>query len=184
MNPAITLVIYGTVMVGLSLLFMKLSLQSRRRRERQEYEALRREHPERVFGTPEYLARFNQPDFGALETYLGRPLPMAMKTLYADNTVVRHETSIVVPAAAEGLTESRLTLNFFPADQLAIDDLWPIDDLDTNQIPFAADSSGGMYFLELQGEDEQNPPVYLVNFDDGLCRRISDSLTQFLSWCQ
>lgn len=184
MNPVLLLIIYGIVMVGLSLLFINLSWRMRGRREQQHYEELKREHPERVFGTPEYLARFDRPDFGALETHLGRPLPAAMKTLYADHTVVRHETSIVVPPAAEGLIGSRLTLNFFPADQLAIDDLWPIDDLDTNQIPFAADSSGGMYFLELQAEDEQNPPVYLVHFDDGLCRRISDALTQFLSWRQ
>lgn len=184
MNPVLLLILYAAVMLSLSLLFMQLSWRTRSRREQREYEEFKREHPERVFGTNEYIQRFDHPDFAVLETHLGRSLPAIMKTFYADDPAVRKETEIVVPAALEGLAESRLTLNFFPADQLAIDDLWPIDDLDRNQIPFAADNSGGMYFLELQAEDEQNPPVYVVNFDDGLCRRISDSLTQFLSWRQ
>lgn len=182
MNMAASIAFYGIIIVGMAILFGYLTERSRKRREVLAYERLKREHPERVFGTKEYLARFDHPDFAAIEAHINRPLPGELKALYKDSASLRNQDLIVIPRNSTRLAGTKLNLHFFPADAHAIADLWPFEDLDDQQIPFATDGSGHVYYVELRMEDETDPPVYVYQYDDGLRYKVAQSVSEFRSW--
>lgn len=182
MELVIVIVVYSFVILGMGVLFLKLTDRLRDRREQRAYERLKREHPERVFGTAEYLARFDHPDFAAIEAHINRPLPLALKKLYSDSATMRSEDVVVIPRTADGPEDGHPILYFFPVDEHAIEDLWPFDDLDATHVHFAADGSGGVYYVELQPDDENDGPVYFYHYDGDIRYKVADSLTEFLSW--
>lgn len=182
MLESLVLAVYCLLIVGTAFLFLKVRERVRTRREQRDYETLKREHPERVYGTPEYEARFSQPDFAAIESQLGRPVPGEYRRLYSDSEIVRMTDLEVVPPDSTTHDEHWPIICFFPADRQAIIDLWPGRLLNPNQLPFATDGSGGLYYLELLDQNENDPPVFFYHWDGEVRAKIADSLSEFLSW--
>lgn len=181
MLEALAIGLYCFLIVGTAALFLKVVTWRRERLDQRVYETLRREHPERVYGTPEYDARFSQPDFAALETHLGRPLPEKLKKLYSDSQTMRAVDFQVVPPDAQSPEDYLFVNCFFPADRHAITDLWPTDFLSPMQLPFATDGSEGVYYLELlPGTDD--PAVCLYYYDGDFHVEVASALSDFLSW--
>ncbi len=172
---------YIVVIIGTATVFLKVVDWQRDRHNERLYEILKREHPERVYGTPEYEARFSHPDLPALEKHLGRPLPAELKKLYADTQTMLSKPFEVIPPDSQS-PDDNLPLNcFFPADAHAITDLWPSDDFTLDQLPFATDGSEGVYYLDLQ-QGGDDPAVCLYYYDGGFHVEIASSLSEFLAW--
>lgn len=182
MFETIALALYCFLVIGTAVLFLKVRGRLRSRREQRDYETLKREHPERVYGTPEYWIRFSHPDFSALETHLGKPLPDAFKRLATDSEAVRATDFELIPPDSDSPADRWPVICFFPADAQAIIDLWPAYMLTPGQLPFATDGAGGLYYLELGDPPENDPPVYYYHWDGEIRARTAESLSEFLSW--
>jgi hypothetical protein len=182
MFDAIAVGLYCFFVIGAAVLFLKLVARVRSRREQREYEALKREHPERVYGTDEYWARYSHPDFAAIEAHIGEPLPAELKTLYSDTETMRATEFEVVPPGVQSRARHWPVVCFFPADNQAVIDLWPSRLLGPSQLPFATDGSGGLYYLELQNSGENQLPVFYYHWDGEVRNPVAESLGEFLSW--
>ncbi|MDB5335974.1 MAG: Cell wall assembly/cell proliferation coordinating protein [Planctomycetaceae bacterium] len=182
MLESLFLTLYCVLIIGTAFLFLKIRERLRTRREQRDYETLKREHPERVYGTPEYEARFSHPDFAAIESQLGRPVPDAYRSLYSDSQIVRTIDLEVVPPDSKSPEDYWPIICFFPADGQSIVDLWPGKLLTSSQLPFATDGSGGLYYLELLDQNENDPPVFFYHWDGEIREKITDSLNEFLTW--
>jgi len=182
MFEALVLATYCILIIGTAFLFLKVRERLQSRREQRAYETLKREQPERVYGTPEYWARFNQPDFAALESHLGRALPVQFRRLYSDSQMVLAKEFAVIPPESDGVHEDWPINCFFPADKQAIIDMWPDEFLNTSYVPFATDGCGGLYYLELEAGTEQDAPVCFYHYDGDIHTEAAESLGEFLSW--
>ena len=182
MFEAFVLAFYCFLVIGTAVLFLKFRERVRLRRDQLAYETLKRDHPERVYGTPEYAARFTQPDFAAIEAHLGRPAPNEYRKLYHDIQTIQSTNIEITPPETHSPDDRWPIVCFFPADQQGVTDLWPGQLLSPSQLPFATDGSGGLYYLELEGQNTDDPPVFFYHWDGELRAQISDALSTFLSW--
>ncbi len=182
MFEAFSVAIYCFLVIGTAVLFLKFRERMRARRDQLAYEILKRDHPERVYGTPEYSARFTKPDFAAIEARLGRPVPEAYRKLHGDIQTIQSTDIEVIPPGTQAAEDRWPIVCFFPADHQAVIDLWPGQLLSPSQLPFATDGSGGLYYLELDGPNSNDPPVYFYHWDGEFRTEIADSLSEFLSW--
>lgn len=182
MFEALVLATYCILIIGTAFLFLKVRERLQSRREQRAYETLKREQPERVYGTPEYWARFNQPDFDALESHLGRAVPGEFRRMYADGQTIRATDIEVIPPDAKSVEDHWPIVCYFPADSQGITDLWPGNLLTASQLPFATDGSGGLYYLELPDPNANDPSVWFYHWDGEVRAKITESLSEFLSW--
>ena len=127
-------------------------------------------------------ARFDHPDFAAIEAHFNRPLPRELKRLYSDSAAMRAENFTLIPPDSAEPDDALPIGCFFPADALAITDIWPHECLESHQIPFATDGDGGVYYVELHAAVEDDPPVYFDYHDRDTHNKIAGSLSEFLSW--
>lgn len=146
------------------------------------WERWKREHPELVFGSPEYLERFRNPDFAAFEEVLGMPLPDSFKELHLSNKIPCAKEIVLVPESAVDFDDTWTICALYPADQEFLSHEWDQNDIDARRIPFAYDGFGGIYYMPLDETSNGDCPVYHYHYDGDVRIRVADSLNQFLSW--
>ena len=182
MFDGVVIVLYSLSVIISAYLFLKFVDRVQRRRRQRDYERLKREQPERVYGTAEYHARFDHPDIAAIEAHIQRPLPSVLKQLYSDSATMRTENFSVMPPDPTTPEAGHRVGCFFPADARAITDLWADEYLEPHQIPFATDGDCGLYYAELQVDDQNDPAVYADHHGRDCPIKIAESLGEFLSW--
>jgi hypothetical protein len=159
-----------------------LLLRDRRAARRAAVDAahLRRPRPELWFGTPEHNARFDHPDFAALEGHIGRPLPAPLKELFLQSDVVRNGCFIITPP---GGSNELWFEQFEPIDRLSISggsfrSAW----VDGPWMPFATDILGNEFQLAIESMTAEDAIVYFYNQKLGTHEIVADSLKAMLSW--
>jgi hypothetical protein len=123
-----------------------------------------------------WRARLLSPDWGAVERYLARPVPTAVRELYADHALITREgLTLVGPSGSEDWDIAC----FRPADAqaLAEGDVG----IPPGAFPFASNVFGDPYYvLAPRGADDG--PVYVLYHDGGDVAFVAGSLRELLTW--
>jgi hypothetical protein len=152
------------------------------RRFRLEGERLLRESPELCSGTPQYNARFDRPDFAALEAHLGRPLPEPFKELFRQSNLVRKAGFVIKPPGSRS-SDWLAFGEFWPVDQLAIEGgQWTSSLTDGPFMPFGHDDNGEEYQLAIDSMTEDDAQVYFHWHEVESNHLVAPSLKEMLSW--
>ncbi|MBL9132261.1 MAG: SMI1/KNR4 family protein [Verrucomicrobiaceae bacterium] len=117
----------------------------------------------------EYIKLLLQPDWQHCERLLGRPVPMALRELYADEKLV----------TASGLkfSDDCLISGFLPLQEQVMPDL--NDDADFHPLLFASSVAGDPIYLVCGAEEDDC--VYITLHDGEDTEVLADSMDEFVS---
>jgi SMI1 / KNR4 family (SUKH-1) len=124
-----------------------------------------------------YRERLLNPRWDELQEHFGLTIPQTMKDFYKQTTLLT--TQNVVFREANG--KEWHVAGFYPADTETSDAIWP--DLKKSKIfPFAFDSFGDCYYVELTDQKSDRCPVMYYHHDGDDVELVSSSLDEFLKW--
>lgn len=124
-----------------------------------------------------YRERLLNPHWDELQEHFGQTLPGALMNLYGQTALITRRDVVF----REGLGKEWHVAEFYPADKETIDQLWP--DLKKSKIfPFAFDSFGDCYYVDLASNESNRCPVMYYHHDGSDVELVSESLEEFLGW--
>ena len=124
-----------------------------------------------------YRERLLNPRWDELEEHFGQTIPEPLKNLYEQTTLLTRQDVVF----RESASKEWHVAEFYPADKETLDGIWP--DLQKSKIfPFAFDSFGDCYYVELAGKESNRCPVMYYHHDGSDVERVSKSLEEFLGW--
>lgn len=124
-----------------------------------------------------YRERLLNPRWDELREYFGQTLPEPLKNLYGQTALIT--TQDVVFRESDG--KEWHVAEFYPADKETIDQIWP--DLKKPKIfPFAFDSFGDCFYVDLSSKESNRCPVMYYHHDGSDVELVSESLEEFLGW--
>ena len=126
------------------------------------------------------LARLTTPDWPGVEERLGRPVPKALRELYADREIVTREDFVVHDPNRPGEDGRWYVASFQPAHREAVG---PTGfGVPRGAVLFATTNFGDEYHATITGDDDDTGAVYLYYHDGDDLDYVADSLREFLSW--
>jgi hypothetical protein len=163
-NTVITVLAVGLLFIGLPVLILRI--KDRRRNARSL-----RDHPpaSRTAERQVYAQRILTPDWACVERHLGRPVPPALRDLYADRELITRRDL--------RYTNEQAFSTFEPLDEQAILDSrrW----LGFEAVAIATTEFGDAFHLR-PGAAEKDT-VYLTHHDGGDTESFAESVTQMLA---
>jgi len=124
-----------------------------------------------------YRERLLNSRWDELQVHFGLAIPEPLKNLYKQTTLL---TTQNVVFREKGGKEWHVA-EFCPADTQTLEGIW--SDLKKSKIfPFAVDSFGDCYYVELTGKDSNRCPVMYYHHDGSDVELVSNSLEEFLGW--
>lgn len=124
-----------------------------------------------------YRERLLNPRWDELREYFGLPMPEALKDLYRQTALLTMQNLVL----HERSDKEWQVAAFYPADTKTLDGIWP--HLKNSKVfPFAFDSFGDCYYVELTGEDRSRCPVMYYHHDGNDIELVSSSLEEFIGW--
>ncbi len=139
-------------------------------------------NPEKVPGTPEYIARLTTPDFEAVEKRVNRRLPSALRDLYLHSGIIGEADLYLIPPGASDFDEAWEISAFCPVDECLADFDRGRSGLRFDDVIIAIDGSGGLYYVPLAEVDDEKCPVAHFHHDGGDKSRVAESLDEFVTW--
>ena len=123
-----------------------------------------------------YRERLLNPRWEELQEHFGVAIPQAIKDLYKRTTLLTAQNVIF---RETGGREWQVA-GFYPADTETLDAIW-LDPKKSKILPFAFDSFGDCYYIEL-GKQSDRCPVMYYHHDGNDVEFVSSSLDEFLRW--
>ena len=124
-----------------------------------------------------YKERLLNPRWDELQEHFGLAMPEPLKDLYKQTTLLTMQNLVF----RETNGKEWQVAAFYPADTQTLDGIW--SDLKNSKIfPFAFDSFGDCYYVELTGQDSSKCPVMYYHHDGNDTERVSNSLEEFIAW--
>ena len=124
-----------------------------------------------------YRERLLNPRWDELQKHFGHTLPEPLKNLYEQTALITRQDMVFRESAGKEWHVAE----FCPADKETIDQLWP--DLKKSKIfPFAFDSFGDCYYVDLASKESNRCPVMYYHHDGSDVELVSESLEEFLGW--
>jgi hypothetical protein len=124
-----------------------------------------------------YRERLLNPHWDELQEHFGQALPEPLKNLYGQTALITRQDVVFRETAGKEWHVA----GFYPADKKTIDGIWP--DLKKSEIiPFAFDSFGDCYYVDLSGKEPNRCPVKYYHHDGSDIELVSESLEEFLGW--
>ena len=124
-----------------------------------------------------YRERLQNPSWGDLQKYFGMPIPEPIRELYR-RTELLTEHDVVFRAQND---REWYVAEFLPADLKTLAETWP-DVKEGKNFPFARDSFGDCYYIELASKELSRCPIMLYHHDGSDVEIVATSLDEFLGW--
>jgi hypothetical protein len=123
-----------------------------------------------------YRERLLNPRWDELQERFGQTLPEPLKNLYRQTALVTRQDVVFRERAGKEWHVAE----FYPADE-ETDPIWP-DMKKSNIFPFAVDSFGDCYYVDLASKESNRCPVMYYHHDGNDVELVSESLEEFLGW--
>jgi hypothetical protein len=124
-----------------------------------------------------YRERLLNPRWDELQMHFGLAIPEGLKNLYKQTTLL---TTQNVVFRGNGGKEWHVA-EFYPADAQTLEGIW--SDLKKSKIfPFAVDSFGDCYYVELTDWESNRCSVMYYHHDGSDVEVVSNSLEEFIGW--
>jgi len=124
-----------------------------------------------------YRERLLNPCWDDLQEYFGMAIPPPIKELYRRTNLL---TELDIVFRDQNGREWHVAA-FSPADLETLDETWS-DIKYGKKLPFAHDSFGDCYYIELTTKESSRFPVMLYHHDGSDVEMVSTSLDEFLEW--
>jgi len=123
-----------------------------------------------------YRERLLNPRWDDLQEHFGHTLPEPLKGLYEQTALITRQEVIFRESAGKEWHVA----GFYPADR-ETDPIWP--DMKKSKIfPFAFDSFGDCYYVDLASKESNRCAVMYYHHDGNEIELVSESLEEFLGW--
>jgi hypothetical protein len=124
-----------------------------------------------------YRKRLLNPRWDELQEHFGQTIPEPLKGLYGQTALITGQDVVFRESAGKEWHVAK----FYPADRETIDQIWP--DLKKSKIfPFAFDSVGDCYYVDLANKESNPCPVMYYHHDGNDIELVSESLEETLGW--
>jgi len=120
--------------------------------------------------------RLLNPRWKELEDYFGRPIPDAIKNLYARTELLQRRDFQVTNESGK----SYEIAEFLPADLETLNRIWS-DLKDSKCFPLATDSMDDCYYVPLTGDKSDDCPVMCYHHDGSDHESVSKSLEELIT---
>ena len=127
-----------------------------------------------------WVAKLTAPDWPAVETRLGRPVPRVLRELYADQNLIASGDFTIRDPNRPGEDGEWNVASFHPASG---DSVGPTGfGVPEGALLLATTGVGDEYYVLIDRDEDDTGPVYLYYHDGDDLAHVADSLRRLLSW--